>query len=90
MEQEHKIPNRLRQARIELGLTQKQLAQAMGHKSAHRISLWERGEKTPSLVNAIALSIICKRLVDDLFSNIRAELLPEIAKRLETIDNNSP
>ncbi|MEZ5016064.1 MAG: helix-turn-helix transcriptional regulator [Flavipsychrobacter sp.] len=73
--------NRLREARESMGFSQTQLAHLIGLKSSVRISQWEKGESIPSLKNAIAISIVCKRLVDDIFVNIRKELLPEIENR---------
>lgn len=49
------IPHELRQIRIELRLTQQEVAQRMGLKYADQISHWECGRAVPSLKNFFKL-----------------------------------
>lgn len=50
------ITNNLRKLRKAKGLTQKQVAALIGHKSEDRISHWEKGQMVPHLKNLIKLS----------------------------------
>jgi len=67
-----KIKNRLRHCRVMAGLQQKDLASLMDIDPT-QISKWEQGERTPSLYNAIGLSVALGVLVDELFYDCRQE-----------------
>ena len=57
MKQKHQT-NRLREIRMNLGLTQKQVALQLGLQCEDRISHWERGHSMPSAVNLLRLCAI--------------------------------
>lgn len=63
------IPNLLRKHRKVRGLKQTEVAKILGHKSASRISRWEKGVCIPSLVNALRLSVLYRVMVDALFTD---------------------
>ena len=54
------VTNRLWRYRKAQQLTQKQVAQLLGHKSIAQVSRWENGAKTPTLDNALMLGHISK------------------------------
>ena len=67
------IKNRLRIHRRLARLTQKDIAKALKLKSTSQISRWERGERIPNLIQALQLSVLYKRLVNDLFFDLFQE-----------------
>ncbi|MCL4704891.1 helix-turn-helix transcriptional regulator [bacterium] len=67
------IQNRLRSYRRSFGLKQRQVALAINLASPTQISRWERGERLPNLVQALRLSALYKRLVNDLFFDLFQE-----------------
>lgn len=68
MQEKHSsIQNRLWKYRKAQGLTQKQVAHLIGLKSPSQIHRWEKGKRNPNLRQAIQLSCIYKRMVNDLF-----------------------
>lgn len=64
------IQNRLRIYRKSRGLSQKEVAEIISLGSPTQISRWERGERLPNLVQALRLSALYKRLVNDLFFDL--------------------
>ena len=64
------IKNRLRIHRKSMGFTQRQIAHILGQKTPTQISRWERGERLPNLTQALLLSALYKRLVNDLFFDL--------------------
>jgi DNA-binding XRE family transcriptional regulator len=56
-----------------MGLSQARVAKLLGHKDTSLISRWENGTATPSLKNALMLSRVYKRLVNDLFYELDQE-----------------
>lgn len=67
------IQNRLRIYRKSRGLSQKEVAEIISLGSPTQISRWERGERLPNLVQALRLSALYKRLVNDLFFDLFQE-----------------
>ena len=61
------IPNRLRKQRLIHGYSQVEIAQMLGLKGSNQVSLWEKGERTPSLEHIIHLSIIYNVLIEELY-----------------------
>lgn len=68
-----------------IGLSQKDLAFLMGLSIPH-ICRWEKGERKPSLYNAIGLAVATKRLVDDLFLDWRQEWQERVGKRAKLLN----
>jgi transcriptional regulator with XRE-family HTH domain len=61
------IPNSLRRQRLIHGYSQVEVAQILGLKSSNQVSLWEKGECTPSLEHCIRLSILYQVLIEELY-----------------------
>jgi transcriptional regulator with XRE-family HTH domain len=59
------VGHRLRTARLSVGLTQKQLAQALGVESI-TVSRWERGATTPSIPRLHLIAELTQTTVSDL------------------------
>src|SRR5439155_10079809 len=76
------ITNRLWRYRMALQLSQKQIAERLGHKSTAQVSCWENCQKTPTLDNALMRGHILKAPVEALFAELTAELLSEIDTRV--------
>ena len=77
-EQYRTTPNGLRKHRKICGLKQKDIAHILGHKSASRLSQWEKGRSIPSLVSAFKLAILCRTMVDSLFNDLYRKLRNEM------------
>lgn len=78
---ERRIPNRLRRYRRIMGYDQRDVAFLLGLSSHTRISEWEDGKYAPTLYNLLQLSIIYRTLPDELYYDLRQELIDEIRKR---------
>ncbi len=61
-----KHSNNLRHYRLKRHLTQQQVMQALGHKSASRLSAWENGEAVPSSEHLVTLSDLYRVPIDKL------------------------
>jgi transcriptional regulator with XRE-family HTH domain len=81
----YRIKNSLRRHRLANGLTQKEVAKMLNLGSSSVISRWERGERIPNLVQALCLSALYKRLVNDLFFDFFDEQRKLIVKRAKKI-----
>lgn len=79
--QKRAVTNRLWRYRTAQQLSQKQVAQHLGHKSTAQVSRWENSAKTPTLANALMLGHILKAPVEALFADRAAELRGEIDTR---------
>ncbi len=70
--------NQLRKYRLLMGLTQSDVARALGFKSTNRIIRWEQGTAYPSVTNLAKLSVLyatlCEQLYQDLFEEVREEV----------------
>jgi transcriptional regulator with XRE-family HTH domain len=77
----HHIKNRLWAARKAVNLSQKQVAQLLGHGSASQISRWEKGKRLPNTKDLLRLSAIYHRLANDLLWELFEELREEIVNR---------
>jgi len=62
-----------------LGFTQKEVAKILGITSTTVISRWENGRSSPDLKNLLKLSIIYKRLIDDLYFDLRSVMRSELS-----------
>jgi len=65
-----RVPNRLREHRKKLGLTQKEVAYKLGLRSITLISRWESGDTFPSLPNIILLSKLYQVPIDALYGDL--------------------
>ena len=52
------------------------------------LSRWERGLRTPSLYNAIGLSVAFHRLVDEIFGSYRSEWIEKINRRAQRLQRS--
>ena len=50
----------IREQREKKGFTQKQLAERLGHKSASTVSMWEHGDRIPSILDYFRMKEILK------------------------------
>ena len=82
-----KIPNRLRERRLELGLNQRQVAYILGLKDATKVSRWETGSSLPSLVNAFKLGGIFGRMTEHLFEDQMRKAWQEVKPRANEVLN---
>lgn len=71
--------NRLRKYRLAAGLTQVQVAAALGLDGPTSVSRWERGERLPEPERLLELSALYHRLVNDL-------LLPQFTAARERVN----
>jgi transcriptional regulator with XRE-family HTH domain len=77
-------PNRIRQFRLEKGLTQQELAFILGYENASSLSNIETGRQLPSLTTALKLSVALQRLVADIFPNLYEEIRePVVCRRVD-------
>lgn len=54
----------------------------------HRqISHWERGEKAPTLYNAVGLAVVTQKMVEDVFFDYRQEWKEKILERKKLLDS---
>lgn len=84
---------RLRNARLLMGLTQRDVMLALGLTSGNRISEWEQGKRIPNTKNLFKLAILYKTLPDQLLYELRQECIIslESKRRLkENIIKNRP
>jgi transcriptional regulator with XRE-family HTH domain len=61
------MENRLKELRKERGLTQKQVAEFLGHKSEDRISHWEKGQAIPNVPNLFKLAKLYEVLPHEIY-----------------------
>jgi transcriptional regulator with XRE-family HTH domain len=61
------MENKLKELRKVHGLTQKQVAEFLGHKSEDRISHWEKGQAIPSVPNLFKLAKLYKALPHEIY-----------------------
>lgn len=62
-----KIPNRLRECRLKVGLKQIELARKLGIQSTNRISRWENGLSYPCIPNLLKLLEIFNVKLKDIY-----------------------
>lgn len=64
-----RFPNRIREYRLQAGLSQKRLGAPVG-KGRSMISSWERGRSLPSLTNVLKLARALSTLVESLYAGL--------------------
>jgi transcriptional regulator with XRE-family HTH domain len=74
-------PNRIRQLRMEKGLTQQELAFVVGYESLSTFARLEAGGKLPSLTTALKLEVALQRLVPDIFPELYDQIRTPVAQR---------
>jgi transcriptional regulator with XRE-family HTH domain len=77
------IKNDLWTYRKKMGLSQKRAAYFMGIDKTNALSLYERGNKLPGLINALKLEIVYRTPVAFLFADLYDRLRKEIRGREE-------
>jgi transcriptional regulator with XRE-family HTH domain len=75
------IIQRLKKYRLEMGYTQKFVAQLLGLKDASLVSRWERGLKFPNVPNLFDLAFIYRKSPALLYWEIFTERQDEMRKR---------
>lgn len=71
--------NYLKRYRLLFGYSQGEIAKKLGLHSTTLVSRWELGEAYPDLKNAMKLSCIYKTLVDQLFPELRSQVIQEMS-----------
>ena len=77
----HHHPNRIKQLRMEKGLTQRELAHMMGYQSVSSLSHLEAGHKMPSLTTALKLEVALQRFIGDIFPRLYESVRGPVARR---------
>jgi len=75
------IPNNLKKFRRMMGFSQKDVAQALGFKSASCISRWESGEVMPAPESIFKLSFLYSTLSDQLFGDLCTEIRDSLREK---------
>lgn len=70
MSHAYPIQNRLRTYRKSIRVTQMQVARMLKLSTPTQVSRWERGERLPNLLQALQLSAVYGRYVNDLFFDL--------------------
>jgi transcriptional regulator with XRE-family HTH domain len=83
-QQKHK-PNKLDIYRRRMRFSQRQVAHLLGHKDSSAWSDYERGERLPSLANALRLAIILRTPVEFLFYELHDQLRDKIRAEEERL-----
>ena len=68
------VPNNLKEYRIKIGLTQKQVAKLLGFTNEVSLCHWEQGKNIPNLINLFKLSKIYNATVNELYSKVILKL----------------
>ncbi len=76
-------PNRIKQFRMEKGMTQRELARILGYKSVSSLSHMERGYKLPSLKTAMMLEQGLQRFIGDIYPGLYGPIQRSVGKRRE-------
>jgi transcriptional regulator with XRE-family HTH domain len=79
------IPNKLDLFRRRMRFSQRQVAHLLGHNDNSAWSDYERGDRLPSLVNALRLGIILRVQVEFLFGPLYDELRNQIRAEEEQL-----
>src|ERR1051326_6043238 len=78
MHNKHKHQNTIDLYRQRMGFSATQVARLMGHSDASTFSDYERGNRLPSLKNALRLGIILRVPLEFLFGRLYEQLHAEI------------
>ena len=87
MKTKYVIQNQLKSNRKSIGYTQKEVAEILGLNSVAQISRWERGERNPNLKQALQLSALYHRLVNDLFWDLYQDQIVYVTSAKKKFEN---
>ena len=85
MQKPSRYPNRIRQLRMEKGLTQRELAFIVGYESLSTFAQVEAGRKLPSLATALKLEVALQRLIPDIFPQLYEQMRGPVAERRKKV-----
>jgi len=77
--------NRIRQFRMEMGLTQRELARMMGYESTSSLSHLEHGRKLPSFETMMKLQAALQRFIEDIYPRQFGRIRGLVGKRREAL-----
>lgn len=96
----HKYQNKIADYRERMHLNTGAVAHLLGHRDASTLTAYERGQRLPSLENALRLSVILRvpveflfgQIYDELRNSVRAqeERASELAAPLTTSNHQAP
>ena len=75
--------NKLWITRKRVGLSQKQLASLLDHKTADQVSRYERGSRIPTLLIALQLEIALRTPLKLLFPDLYEQLREEVRQKVQ-------
>jgi transcriptional regulator with XRE-family HTH domain len=75
--------NKLWITRKRVGLSQKQLASLLNHKTADQVSRYERGSRIPTLLIALQLEIALRTPLKLLFPDLYEQLRQEVHQKVQ-------
>lgn len=79
--------NRIREFRLRIGFSQKQLAMRAGAFDLKRLSHYERGDLIPSLPHAMRLAVVLQEEVESIFHGLASTIRSEIFHNPKSISN---
>lgn len=79
------LPNYLQANRKRLGLSQRDMSFLLGAGSGSMMSRYEGFTRQPSLEIALALEVICKRSVSELFGGLYQKAEKKVTKRAQVL-----
>jgi len=82
---DERVPNYLRTHRKRIGLTQRELAEALGFYDESLVSRHERFESTPPLAIAIGYEIVFRVPVSEIFAGLRDQVQKDVESRLRDL-----
>lgn len=65
-----RFPNRIKEIRVSLGYTQKEVAELLELAHSGNISRWEKGLVLPSLIHLIELSILYQTTIEYVYPDM--------------------
>jgi len=80
-----RLPNYLRAQRKQRGLSQAEVAFLLGCRSGAKVSRYERFLREPGLRTALALEVLFKVPVHDLFAGLSEEVERDTLRRVRTL-----
>src|SRR5882724_13255197 len=84
----HRLENYLRTYRRKSGLTQREVAFLLGRKDGAQLSRYEKRRRLPPLRAALALEVIFKVPLAELFAGVREGVDQEIGERIDKLHSD--